>query len=66
VKSKMATAATGPCCLNFDIDSLDEDAMFGGCNLAIRMIRLDNFKLRIRKGNAADTIAKKGPMVSVK
>jgi hypothetical protein len=62
VRSKMAAAATGPCCLDFDLDSLDED--LGSCNPATRMSRPDSNKFRIRKGNAADTISRRGPMVS--
>jgi hypothetical protein len=62
VRSKMDAAATGPCCLDFDLDSLDEE--LGSCNLATRMSRPDSIKFRIRKGNAADAISRRGPMVS--
>lgn len=65
VKSKMAAAAAGPCCLDFDLDSPEEEVVFGGSNPASRMNSLDNFKLRIRRGNAVDTAARRGPMVSV-
>jgi hypothetical protein len=66
VRSKMAVAATGPCCLDFDLDSLEEDVALGGSNAAARMNRLDSFKLRIRRGNAVDRASRRGPMVSVK
>jgi hypothetical protein len=62
----MAAAATGPCCLDLDLDSVEEDAVFGGRQRAARMNRRDNFKLRIRKGNAADAASRRGPMVSKK
>jgi hypothetical protein len=64
VRSKMAAAATRRFCLDLDLDSLEEHALFGGCTPAARMNRPDNFKLRIRKGNAADTTSRRGPMVS--
>ena len=62
----MAAAATDPCCPDLDPDSVEEDAVFGGCRPATRMNRRDCFKLRIRKGNAADATSKRGPMVSIK
>lgn len=64
VRSKMAAAATGPCCVDLDLESVEEDAVFGGCKPAARMNRRDNFKLRIRKGNAADATTRRGPVVS--
>lgn len=60
----MAAAATGPCCPDLDPDSVVEEAVFGGCKPAARMNRRDSFKLRIRKGNAADATSKRGPMVA--
>lgn len=60
----MAAAATGPCCPDLDPDSVEGDAVFSGCKPAARMNRRDSFKLRIRKGNAADATSKRGPMVS--
>jgi len=59
----MAAAATGPCCPDLDPDSVEEDAVFGGYKPATRMNRRDGFKLRIRKGTAADATSKRGPMV---
>lgn len=61
-RCKMDAAATGPCCLDFDLDSLDEE--LGSCNPATRMDRPDSTRFRIRKGNAADTTSRRGPMVS--
>lgn len=49
-------AVASPCC----IDLLEEEVVV---LCGSRMNRLDNFKLRIRKGNAADT-ARRGPLVA--
>ncbi|KAJ9574005.1 hypothetical protein L9F63_008602, partial [Diploptera punctata] len=51
-----AVPGPGPCCL--DLDALDEETGLGGA----RMNPLDNFKLRIRKGNTGDAAARRGPM----
>ncbi|XP_069694090.1 mitogen-activated protein kinase kinase kinase 1-like isoform X2 [Periplaneta americana] len=53
--SSSAVSATSPCC----VELLDEDVVLCGS----RMNRLDNFKLRIRKGNASDAV-RRGPMVA--
>lgn len=60
----MAAAATRPFCLDLDLDSLEDDAVFGGCKQTARMNRRDNLKLRIRKGNAANPNPRRGPMVA--
>lgn len=62
----MAAAAAGPCCLDFDLCLPEEEVVFGSSTPAARMNRLDNFKLRIRRGNTVDTACRRGPMVSVK
>ena len=64
VRSKIAAAATRPCCLDLDLDSLEADAALCGCKPAARMNRRDTGKLRIRKGNVGDTTSRRGPMVS--
>jgi hypothetical protein len=62
VRSKMAAAARGPCCLDLDLDPPDEE--LGICIPATRMNRHESIKFRIRKGNAVDTISRRRPMVS--
>lgn len=68
VKSKMDAATAGPRCLDFDFESpVGEGFMFVlYSNQSSRMTRLDNFKLRIRRGNTVDTASRRGPVVSVR
>jgi hypothetical protein len=62
VRSKMAAAARGPCCHDFYLDSPDDE--LGISNPTARMDRSDSIRFRIRKGSAADTASRRGPVVS--